>query len=89
MIEAQPLPTKTNSRRKSNQAWKKTIIEITRQEKTSWERRKSVSCLRLDNIQGKTQPIVKLYLTVRKNPERVFPETGKQFCFCTGNIRKN
>ena len=89
MIEAQPLPTETNFRRKSNQAWKKTIIEITKQKKTSWERRKSVSYLRLNNIQGKTQLIVKLYLTVRKNPESVFPEIRKQFCFCTGNIRKN
>ena len=37
--------------------------------------------LRLNNIQGKTQPIVNffIYHTVPKNPERVFPETRKQF----------
>ena len=40
--------------------------------KTSRERPKSASYLRLNNIQGKTQPIVKflIYHTVLKNPER-------------------
>ena len=51
---------------------------------TGRERPKSASYLRLKNIQGKIQPIVKffIYHTVPKNPERVFPETRKVF-FCT------
>ena len=52
---------------------------------------KSVSYLRLNNIQGKSQPFVKffIYHTVPKNPEKAFPETLKQFFLCTGNLRKN
>ena len=36
---------------------------------------------RLNNTQGKTQPIMKffIYHSMPKNPERVFPETRKVF----------
>ena len=56
-------------------------IIITAKTITSRERPKSASYLGLNNIQGITQPIVKIsiYHTVPKNPERVFPETRKQF----------
>ena len=51
------------------------------EKKTSRERPKSASYRGLNNLQGKTQPIVKffIYHTVSKNPKRVFPETRKQF----------
>ena len=50
---------------------------------------KSASYLRLNNIQGKTQAIVKffIYHTVPKNPESIFPKLENIF-FCTGNIKK-
>ena len=57
------------------------LIFLALEKKTSRERPQSASYLRLYNIQGKTQPIVKffIYHTVQKNPERVFPKTQKQF----------
>ena len=46
---------------------------------TSRERPKWASYLRLNNNQGKIQPIVKFFIhhTEPKNPERLFPETRK------------
>ena len=61
-------------------------FQVMNQVPTSRERPKSASYLRLNNIQGKTQPFVKffIYQTV---PEGFSPKFENSI-FCTGNIRK-
>ena len=56
------------------------LLFFTSKCQTSRERPKSASYLKLNNIQGKTQPIVKFSIYhFAESAERAFPETRKHF----------